>query len=146
MSHAGPTGQMPCPPGDGGPRGGCPLTSKSWYCSSVSALLATTSVRRPSRAMFPHWENTGRSQARHGLGNARQSLSRPPAGVGSRAVSEKELPPSTSSAVHGGGAHRAGLTPSPFPPHEGKCWWFCFSNLGNKFITKISLGCLPDTE
>ena len=68
MSHAGPTGQMPCPPGDGGPRGGCPLTSKSWYCSSVSALLATTSVRRPSRAMFPHWESTGRSQARHWRG------------------------------------------------------------------------------
>lgn len=68
MSHAGLTGQTPCPPGDSGPRGGCPLTSKSWYCSSVSALLATTSVRRPSRAMFPHWESTGRSQACHWLG------------------------------------------------------------------------------
>lgn len=33
-----------------------PLTSKSWYCSSVSALLATTRVRRPSRAMLPHWK------------------------------------------------------------------------------------------
>ena len=28
------------------PQGSCPLTTKSWYCSSVSALLATTSVRR----------------------------------------------------------------------------------------------------
>lgn len=36
------------------------LTSKSWYCSSVSALFATTRVRRPSRAMFPHWKGRGR--------------------------------------------------------------------------------------
>ena len=41
---------------------------------------------------------------------------------------------------------RAGLMPSPFPPHEGKCWWFCFSSLGKKFISKIPLGCFPDTE
>lgn len=32
-----------------------PHTSKSWYCSSVSDFLATTSVRSPSRAMLPHW-------------------------------------------------------------------------------------------
>lgn len=37
------------------------LTSKSWYCSSVNALLATTRVRRPSRAMFPHWKRRRRS-------------------------------------------------------------------------------------
>lgn len=30
------------------------LTSKSWYCSSVRVLFATTRVRSPSRAMFPH--------------------------------------------------------------------------------------------
>lgn len=31
-----------------------PLTSKSWYCSSVRDFLATTSTRSPSRAMLPH--------------------------------------------------------------------------------------------
>lgn len=79
------------------PQGSCPLTSKSWYCSSVSALLATTSVRRPSRAMFPHWESTGRSQALHGLGSPPQSLPRLPPGVGSRQASQKEPHPSASS-------------------------------------------------
>lgn len=35
-------------------KGHGPLTSKSWYCSSVRDFLATTSTRSPSRAMLPH--------------------------------------------------------------------------------------------
>lgn len=55
-ARGGRTCSRGCPPRGGGRGWGWLLTSKSWYCSSVRALFATTSVRSPSRAMFPHWK------------------------------------------------------------------------------------------
>lgn len=124
------------------PQGSCPLTSKSWYCSSVSALLATTSVRRPSRAMFPHWESTGRSQARHGLGTPPRSLPRPSPGVGSRGASQKKLPPSpparSSEEVLGGRPHAIALATA-----RGQVLVVLFFKFGEKVYNQNSTRVLP---
>ena len=122
--------------------GSCPLTSKSWYCSSVSALLATTSVRRPSRAMFPHWESTGRSQARHGLGTPPRSLPRPSPGVGSGGASQRKPPPApparSSEEVLWGRPHAIALATA-----RGQVVVVLFFKFGEKVYNQNSTRVLP---
>ena len=124
------------------PQGSCPLTSKSWYCSSVSALLATTSVRRPSRAMFPHWESTGRSQARHGLGTPPRSLPRPSPGVGSGGASQRKPPPApparSSEEVLWGRPHAIALATA-----RGQVVVVLFFKFGEKVYNQNSTRVLP---
>lgn len=128
------------------PQGSCPLTSKSWYCSSVSALLATTSVRRPSRAMFPHWESTGRSQACHGLGTPRTATTTASPGSGQQTGIAEGAAPQCLQLVYRGGAGGQASCHRPFHHTRASVGGFFFSSLGKKFISKIPLGCFPDTE